>query len=326
MGNGFMDEEFGNVYKKHVPLLAAMKHFARAYGWGEYGVAVLKSVANPLELLSFMAVKRQSAHIRFKDGTRCLLDRTRQKALPRALLMLKSIGKEVHHSEDFSEARFRFEGRQVSLKSSGDGALFVAYRLFLAKKEYPPIDVKGKVVADVGANIGDTAIYFALLGAERVVAFEPVQDICKLAGENIRNNHLGMKVKLVENGVGARGRAMQAGVEGSKGASRISESSMGAAMEIIGLDEAVGKYRLEGAVLKLDCEGAEYEIILESSRETLRKFCTIMVEYHHGYLNLKKRLEECGFRVWLFGAPSYDRNPEWAHPHIRVGILVAERV
>ena len=36
MGNGFMDEEFGNVYKKHVPLLAAMKHFARAYGWGEY--------------------------------------------------------------------------------------------------------------------------------------------------------------------------------------------------------------------------------------------------------------------------------------------------
>jgi len=34
------------------------------------------------------------------------------------------------------------------------------------------LDVKGKVVIDVGAYIGDSAIYFALKGARKVIALE----------------------------------------------------------------------------------------------------------------------------------------------------------
>jgi len=39
--------------------------------------------------------------------------------------------------------------------------------------DYDWLDVKGKRVLDVGASIGDTAVYFALRGAREVVAFEP---------------------------------------------------------------------------------------------------------------------------------------------------------
>jgi len=38
---------------------------------------------------------------------------------------------------------------------------------------YDWLDVKGKRVLDVGASIGDTAVYFAVKGASEVVAFEP---------------------------------------------------------------------------------------------------------------------------------------------------------
>jgi len=54
---------------------------------------------------------------------------------------------------------------------------------------------------------------------------------------------------------------------------------------------------MEPAVLKIDCEGCEYEVILNSSKTTLRKFSHILVEYHYGYKNIKKKLEKCGFQV-----------------------------
>jgi len=39
--------------------------------------------------------------------------------------------------------------------------------------EYEPLSVEGRVVVDVGAFVGDSAIYFALKGARRVIAIEP---------------------------------------------------------------------------------------------------------------------------------------------------------
>jgi len=38
--------------------------------------------------------------------------------------------------------------------------------------EYESLDVVGRVVVDAGAYIGDSAIYFALRGAKRVIAVE----------------------------------------------------------------------------------------------------------------------------------------------------------
>jgi len=43
----------------------------------------------------------------------------------------------------------------------------------LAISDYVRFDVKGKRVLDVGAAVGETAVYFALRGAREVVAFEP---------------------------------------------------------------------------------------------------------------------------------------------------------
>ena len=40
-------------------------------------------------------------------------------------------------------------------------------------KEYDFLPVDGKTVLDIGANIGDSCVYFALCGSSRIIAIEP---------------------------------------------------------------------------------------------------------------------------------------------------------
>jgi len=44
----------------------------------------------------------------------------------------------------------------------------------LIYEQYKILGVSNKDVIDIGANIGDTAIYFAVKGARHVYAFEPL--------------------------------------------------------------------------------------------------------------------------------------------------------
>ena len=39
--------------------------------------------------------------------------------------------------------------------------------------EYSFVDVEDRIVVDIGANVGDSSIYFALKGAKKVIAIEP---------------------------------------------------------------------------------------------------------------------------------------------------------
>src|SRR5215469_12479041 len=60
------------------------------------------------------------------------------------------------------------------------------------------------------------------------------------------------------------------------------------------------------AILKMDCEGCEYDTILSSTDRVLRQFS----QYHYGYKNLKNRLEECGFYVSVIRRPRFQLHPE----------------
>ena len=61
------------------------------------------------------------------------------------------------------------------------------------------------------------------------------------------------------------------------------------------LDTIVQEREVEDAVLKLDVDGFEYEIIRFASNETLRRFGLIFIEYHFGVQDLESKLVEAGF-------------------------------
>ena len=76
--------------------------------------------------------------------------------------------------------------------------------------------------------------------------------------------------------------------------------------------------------MKIDCEGCEYGVLLKANDLDLRKFEQIQIEYHYGYLNLKEKLEDAGFKVnkkW----PKPILNLEAENRKMLIGLIYAEK-
>lgn len=166
------------------------------------------------------------------------------------------------------------------------------------ENQYLDVDVRGKVVLDIGASIGDSAIYFALNGAKRIVSLEPYPYTYNVAKENIKLNGLAGKVALINQACGARkGWVVIDPAFQNNDRNSIKHFSKGKTVKVTTLDELVKRYGIHDAVLKIDCEGYEYGILKNSSRSLLRKFKTIVMEYHYGFRSLEVKLRRCGFNT-----------------------------
>jgi FkbM family methyltransferase len=192
--------------------------------------------------------------------------------------------------------------------------------------QYGRLDVKDGVVVDIGGNIGDSAIYFALKGAGHVYSYEPYPYLYRMEIRNVRGNHLGGRITVLNEGCGAEraGISVASGLEESAGGA-LKRSKGGKRVGITTLSDIVERYRLKDATLKIDCEGCEYGILLKSGERTLRSFKQIAMEYHYGYIDLKSRLESAGFRV-VHARPRMSYHPELESPNMLSGLLYAKRV
>jgi len=188
------------------------------------------------------------------------------------------------------------------------------------EEQFKWLDVKGKDVVDVGANIGDTAIYFALKGAKRVYAFEPYPYSYNIAIKNIKLNHLEDKITLLNEGCGRSGFVTIKEDYKNTGGTDLKNFKEGNKIRIESLDEIVKKFNLKHAALKIDCEGCEYDLILNASDDALKAFDQIIMEYHYGYRNLVKRLKQAGFKV-KYSKPEYIHNTEAEDSNMYVGFI-----
>jgi len=75
----------------------------------------------------------------------------------------------------------------------------------------------------------------------------------------------------------------------------------------------------EGSVLKMDCEGCEYEAVLNADPGDFAVFSQVIIEYHNGYREIKKHLEAAGFSTEIKPIRSV------AIPIERQGYVVAKR-
>jgi FkbM family methyltransferase len=192
--------------------------------------------------------------------------------------------------------------------------------IFLAK-QYDSLPVNGKIVVDVGANIADSSIYFALKGAQKVVALEPFPKNYEAAKKNIELNNFADKISLTLAACSSSsGSVMIDPDKQSDITSQIRESSAsGFKVPTMTLEDIIKAHSIDSAILKMDCEGCEYDTILQSSKDALQKFTHIQLEYHYGYKNLKQKLEASGFKVSIT-EPKYTANQK-----MYVGWLWAQR-
>ena len=163
-------------------------------------------------------------------------------------------------------------------------------------------DVKDKSVLDVGAFVGDSAILFALMGARRVVAVEPLPLAYQVARKNVEANSLSDVITLVNCVVSREdGKTlMMPSSELYGGVFRTTVDVRGdTPVSTCTLDSLIDRYG-PFDVMKMDCEGCEHESIPYSRRVSSLE--VVFLEYHDGYEDVARKLKEDGFEVLFSGS------------------------
>jgi len=170
--------------------------------------------------------------------------------------------------------------------------------LAFEEETYENLPLKNKIVIDIGACTGDTSIYFAIRGAKKVVAIEPYPKNFEILKKNIEINNLENKIKIKLAGCTSKSShiILDPNFDSSM-RSRLKEFESGIKIPLITLMDIIKDENFTDGILKLDCEGCEYDVILNATKELLQKFSHIQIEYHHGYENIKQKLKSCGFKV-----------------------------
>jgi FkbM family methyltransferase len=148
--------------------------------------------------------------------------------------------------------------------------------------EYDFANIENRDVVDIGAFIGDSAIYFALKGARKVIALEPHLGAYKEMIENIKLNNLGDKIIPINAGLASKpGKICIENMDIERATSTY--YSLGdclISVPSMALAEVINTYHIDSeAVLKIDCEGCEYDIIL-NDYEHVKHFKKLIFEYH----------------------------------------------
>ena len=190
---------------------------------------------------------------------------------------------------------FDFEGKQLQfIGTENNGAIGDVF----VKKELEILVVKGKVVIDIGANIGDSPVYFVLKGAERVIAIEPFPYTYRLLKNNITINGASEKVTTLNVAIGGKTGMMNISPFLTNTVGTLATNTHdGVQIKTLTVNDLLEdlNLNLNDIILKMDCEGCEYEVLPTISKSNFNKINEIFIEYHNGLKYLKDILNQNGF-------------------------------
>jgi FkbM family methyltransferase len=200
----------------------------------------------------------------------------------------------------------------VSITAPATEPLLFLFREIWVERCYEPGPLAiapGQAVVDIGAHVGLFSLWIgSRFPRARIIAVEPSPVLANFLRRNLATSGLAETV-VVESACGAeagtaflysRGAEMMNTMYPSAGRAI---SARGVPVQVTTLDELFARHDVRScALLKLDCEGAEYGIVLGAAPETLRRVRSVVMEYHVGVdqyhpEHLVERLESCGFRV-----------------------------
>lgn len=163
---------------------------------------------------------------------------------------------------------------------------------------------KDHVVLDVGANYGDSSIWWAKKFGAKVIAFEPIPEIFFELEKNIRLNSVDVTAYNVAIGQGEE-------IYGKQSRGMLSTGS-----EKKIKTKKLDSYHFDRVdLLKIDVEGFEYEV-LNGAKETIKKFKPkIIIETHSKYLRniCNSYLLNCGYTLKIEGRTEISKAPGMDH-------------
>lgn len=246
-----------------------------------YKISDLTALENPEEYVIARLFK-MPRRIRFRNGFEI---RVAPDEISRAntLIELAHLGAEfawtspkdgttwtVSPNRDFIETP---SGVRVSLGLADSSVLA---ETFLYETHFYGHDLAGCDVIDVGANVGDTALYFASKGA-RVFAFEPdPENFQELQANLVMNPNLAGKILPYNLAVGHDGQIPFWSGQRS-GSSAFGGPGRPIQVESISLETLLTSIGLRNAfLLKADCKGCEAELVEQAA---ISRFAHVQIEY-----------------------------------------------
>ncbi len=173
---------------------------------------------------------------------------------------------------------------------------------------------ENSILIDIGTNIGITSLFFSKLRyIKAIYAFEPILDTFEQAKYNFSLNKNISKVKSFKNiGLGMNNRSEtffynkrtkgNTGIRGELSPSYSNQKNTETRDVIIcdvsvEFDEILKNLSGEKVIVKMDCEGAEYEIIENLHKSgILNKIDVLLIEWHDkGSRVIEDTLLDCGF-------------------------------
>ena len=177
---------------------------------------------------------------------------------------------------------------------------------------------RGDVIVDVGANVGAFAIYAATAAPDVTVhAFEPFPGNLTWLRKNVEESGL-TNVIIHEQAIASvtEKRALHVNPEKWISHSLVRDEGRGdedVTVNCVTLSEALESNNIKRCnLLKLDCEGSEYEILMRSEAKTLDRVERIVGEYHEApeipYKGdtLREFLEDHSFHIDYFSSLEVD--------------------
>jgi len=190
----------------------------------------------------------------------------------------------------------------------GTGTLAGTLAVVFIRREYGTFR-DSRTIVDIGANMGSFAIYAA--GAcpnARILCFEPHSENFQFLRRNISINSLDQRITAFQCAVASTSGQRTFGLGQSPTHSLVgAETGVSETVRCTTLAEIFSNHGLETIdFLKINCEGAEYEILESCTPEDFKRIANIRLEYHDldGAKKdgrwISRYLESQGYRIQRF--------------------------
>jgi len=223
-----------------------------------------------------------------------------------------------------SPYRFR-NGARLQI---GRGVDHVPIIEIFLREEYGRITANS-VILDIGANIGAFSIYAATTApGVTIYAYEPTADFYRLLRDNIRLNGVDGAITCFNLAVGAEKQTRELVLEGTNFSFPTllppdnDRTSRTVTVECTTLADILDSNGLERVdLLKMDCEGAEYEVLYSTPHRYLDRIREIRMEYHNlrgermNVEALATFLRGRGYEITLAAPMSNSGGNLWARKH-----------
>ena len=185
------------------------------------------------------------------------------------------------------------------------GALYPALEIFAFsvyeagwKLEDRPYSV------DIGANVGAFTLWLReTYPGLRGICYEPDPEAFSYLERNLKGSEIRARNAAVaeRSGTAVLSRPSPCGGTSSLGIQKERLRGSDVQVPVVAFDEVMAKVEEPVSLVKLDCEGSEYEIVLESQPESWQAVRRVVIEYHPSGdvepIALVRRLRLLGFSL-----------------------------